>query len=151
MYGEHWLGLDLVHRLTNQGHYQLRIDFTDWQRNTVHALYDLFLVDDESAAYRLHIGGYNGTAGDGMASHNNMKFSTRDVDNDQAVKDFGGSCAKRFHGAWWYYKCYKSNLNGRYYRGGDVKDGQFDGVAWKAWKGSKVSLKKVEMKIRRKV
>lgn len=72
-----------------------------------------------------------------------------DVDNDLIEKEFdGGNCARRFSGAWWYFKCYKSNLNGRYYRGGSVDADRFDGVAWKSWTGSKYSLKKVEMKIR---
>ena len=80
-----------------------------------------------------------------------MKFSTHDKDNDLAVKDFGGSCATRFHGAWWYNKCYKSNLTGKYYRGGKTEEGMYDGVAWKPWTGSDVSLKRVELKIRPKV
>ena len=42
-----------------------------------------------------------------------MKFSTHDVDNDVLKTEMGGSCAKRFHGAGWYYKCYASNLMGK--------------------------------------
>ena len=39
-------------------------------------------------------------------------------------------------------------MNGKYYKGGEVDEGAFDGVSWKPWKGSKYSIKKVEMKIR---
>ena len=120
----------------------------DWDRKRAYAEYDVFYIDNESEKYRLHVGGYHGDVGDSMLKHNRMKFSSPDADHDLAKKDFGGSCAKRFTGAWWYYKCYKSNLNGKYYRGGVVEDGKFDGVAWKSWKGSKYSLKQVEMKIR---
>lgn len=86
-------------------------------------------------------------AGDSLTKHHGSRFSTMDVDNDLVEKEFGGSCARRFSGAWWYYKCYKSNLNGKYYRGGSVEAERYDGVAWKSWTGSKYSLKKVEMKV----
>ena len=122
----------------------------DWNRNEVYAEYDMFLVEDEANGYKLHLSGYKGTAGDGFSNHSGMKFSTKDVDNDLAVTDFNGSCAKRFTGAWWYHKCYKCNLNGKYYKGGEVADNAFDGVSWKPWKGPKYSLKKVEMKVRPK-
>lgn len=147
--GEHWIGNEVLHLLTNQKNYRLRVEMTDWERNTAWAEYDYFMVDDESESYRLHVTGFrnDSTAGDGLLKHNGMKFSTWDVDNDLAGKDFGGSCAKRFHGAWWYFKCYKSNLTGRYYRDGRITDGMYDGVSWKAWRPSTVSLKKVEMKI----
>ncbi|XP_061173449.1 uncharacterized protein LOC133182618 [Saccostrea echinata] len=148
VYGEHWLGNNVIHRLTNQDHYTLRIEMTDWDKNSKFAEYSTFVVDDEDDGYKLHIGGYEGDAGDGMIKHNNKKFSTRDVDNDQVVKEFGGSCAKRFHAAWWFYKCYQSNLNGKYYRNGKIDDKKYDGVTWKPWKGTNYSLKYVEMKIK---
>ena len=148
VYGEHWLGNGMIHRLTNQDHYILRVELMDWDKKRRYAEYSEFVVDDEDEGFKLHIGGYQGDAGDAMSKHNKQKFSTRDVDNDQVVKEFGGSCAKRFHAAWWYYKCYQSNLNGKYYRNGKVEEKKFDGVAWKPWTGSNYSLKHVEMKIR---
>jgi hypothetical protein len=129
----------------------------DWDRNKVFILYEDFWIDSEAEGYRLHVSGYSGTVGDALSKHNGMKFSTKDVDNDEVgahikqFKTWDGSCAKRFNGAWWFYKCYQSNLNGVYYRsGGEVPGKKFDGVAWKPWKGPKYSLKRVEMKIRPK-
>ena len=146
--GEYWLGNDLIHYLTNQGNYTLRVDLMDWNRKKSWAEYKYFSVGDEASGYQLSVAGYTGDAGDGLTPHQGMKFSTHDVDNDMAVKDFDGNCAKRFQGGWWYKKCYKSNLTGRYYRGGVVPEKRFDGVAWKPWRGPGVSLKKVEMKIK---
>ena len=149
VFGEHWLGLENIHLITNQDYYTLRVELTDWDKHTVTAEYDVFMLDDEQHGYRLYVSGYHGDdAGDALSNHSGMKFSTRDVDNDLAVNEFGGSCAKRFSGAWWYHKCYKSNLNGKYYKLGDVTEGAFDGISWKPWKGPKYSMKKVEMKIR---
>ncbi len=147
VYGEYWIGNDIIHRLTNQGMYTLRIDMMDWQRNKVYAQYDFFMIDSEEEGYKLHITGYNGTAGDSFLKHNGYKFSAKDVDNDLVTKDFGGSCASKFSGAWWYFNCYSCNLTGRYYKGGEVPEKKSDGISWKSWKGSAYSIKKVEMKI----
>ncbi|WAR19211.1 FBCDB-like protein [Mya arenaria] len=148
LYGEHWLGNDNIHYLTNQDYYQLRVDLMDWDKNKKYAEFDFFLVDNEDYGYTVHVEGYTGDAGDGLTKHDGSKFSTKDVDNDKVVKEFGGSCAKRFHGAGWYYKCYASNLNGKFYKGGKIPEKRFDGVTWKPWTGPNYSLKKVEMKIR---
>ena len=147
-YGEHWIGNDIIHFLTNQGDYSLRIDMVDWDRKKYTAIYEYFKVDDEKNAYRLHVGGFSGNAGDGMSKHNKQQFSTRDKDHDKAVKNFDGNCAKRFHGAWWFYNCYKSNLNGKYYRNNNMPEGLYDGIIWKPLHGSKYTMKTVEMKIR---
>lgn len=148
LYGEHWIGNDNIHFLTNQDNYKLRIVLTDWNKTEKYAEYKHFSIEDEQEGYKLDISGYSGDAGDGMEKHNGHKFSTKDVDNDMVVKEFGGSCANRFNGAWWYYKCYMSNLNGIYYRNGEIPAKMFDGITWKPWTGSNYSLRSVEMKIR---
>jgi len=155
--GEHWLGNEVIHLLTNQDHYSLRVSLTDWNDLTHEVDYDHFRVTDEVDGYRLYVAGYReqplsggAVAGDSLLKHNGCRFSTFDVDNDMVEGEFEhGSCARRFSAAWWYYRCYMSNLNGRYYSGGVVPDRLFDGVAWKSWTGSQYSLKRVEMKIHR--
>ena len=51
-----------------------------------------------------------GNAGDSMAYHDGMKFSTYDRDNDIEK----GNCASAWTGAWWYRKCHRVNLNARF-------------------------------------
>ncbi|XP_046576488.1 uncharacterized protein LOC124284451 [Haliotis rubra] len=151
LYADHWIGNENLHYLTNQKNYLLRVDMDDFHWDSVYAEYDTFWTDNEEEGYRLHISGYSGTAGDSFLKHNNMKFSTRDVDNDlvnKELKAFDHNCAKRFHSGWWYYKCYMTNLTGRYYKKGVVPDKQYDGVSWKTWKGPSESLKEAVMKIR---
>ena len=84
-----------------------------------------------------------GTAGDSLAWHHNMPFSTKDQDNDQ---DPGKSCAIAFEGAWWYSSCHASNLNGRYLNGNHSS--YANGVNWLHWKGHHYSAKRAEMKIK---
>jgi len=47
-----------------------------------------------------------------MTWHNNMAFTTSDVDNDVSESN----CAVLHHSGWWYRDCARSNLNGVYYR-----------------------------------
>ena len=91
--------------------------------------------------YRLEVGSYSGTAGDSLAYHNNMAFSSKDRDNDR----WGRNCAVSLTGAWWYNSCHSSNLNGKYV--GNVK-GNANGVNWLEFKQDFLSLKFTEMKLR---
>ena len=77
-----------------------------------------------------------------MAKHNGHRFSTFDHDVDVS----SGNCAQEAKGAWWYYVCHQSNLNGWYHKG--KHDSYADGVNWYRWKGYYYSIKFVEMKIR---
>jgi ficolin len=74
-----------------------------------------------------------------------MKFTTKDKDEDT----WPNNCAVTFKGAWWYYDCHQSNLNGLYLEG--THSSHADGVNWLTFKGHKYSLKFSEMKIRPQV
>ncbi|KAI8488224.1 cell surface pattern recognition receptor signaling pathway [Branchiostoma belcheri] len=142
--GEFWLGNDNLHRLTAQGGQELRVDLEDFEGNSTFAKYSNFSVEDEGHKYRLTVGGYSGTAGNGMSYHSSMFFSTKDERNDV----YGNiiSCAERFKGAWWYSYCHTANLNGLYH--GGAHESYADGVNWGYWRGNRYSLKHTEMKIR---
>jgi len=71
-----------------------------------------------------------------------MEFSTKDRDNDNAEKHH---CAKLLIGGWWYNRCSKTNLNGRYLHGKTDKD---YGMTWATWKGFNYSLPSVQMMVR---
>ncbi len=147
---DHWLGNDMIHYLTNQVNCSLRIDMEDWRGNKKYAVYNKFLVKSEDEGYELAVSEFSSlsTAGDSLSKHNGMRFSTFDVDNDEAPLElWNGNCAERFHGGWWYKACYRANLNGRYYDGGVVAEKMNDGVAWNSWHGLKYSLKFVEMRV----
>jgi len=132
---EFWLGNDKIHRLTASRPSSLRVELEDWNGVKVYAKYAKFNIGDEQAQYRLEVGSYSGTAGDSLAYHNNMAFTTKDRDN--------GRCALSWTGAWWYNDCQNSNLNGQYL--GDKRDNR--GALWASFKGS-LSLKLTEMKLR---
>ena len=141
--GEHWLGLSKIHRLANGSvSTQLRVDMRDKDGNSAYASYSTFYIGGSITDYTLHVSGYSGTAGDSLINwHHLMKFSTKDNDNDH---NSGGSCAKRFTGAWWYAHCHQSNLNGKY---GNDEFGE--GINWNAWKGFYYSLPFTEIKVHR--
>ncbi|XP_069024728.1 fibrinogen C domain-containing protein 1-like [Embiotoca jacksoni] len=144
--GEHWLGNQQLHLLSNQGHYSLRIDLQDWSHVHRHALYHTFRVEDEENRYRLHVSGFSGTVEDSFSwYHDRQSFSTPDT---------GNICAEISHAGWWFHQCYYANLNGVYYKGGrySLKAQNLlgpDGVVWFSWKDSDFySLKSVTMMVR---
>ena len=144
--GEFWLGLSKLHRLTSDGTNSLRVDLGDFESNTAYAQYSTFSIGDSTTEYTLNVGGYSGTAGDGLNedNHNRIKFSTKDNDNDNWIY---GSDAAYYYGAWWYNYWAHSNLNGRYYLKGQSVS--YDGrIMWLQWKGYGYSLKFTEMKLR---
>ena len=81
-------------------------------------------------------------AGDSLSHHNNMRFSTKDFDNDNWA---GTNCAYDNHGAWWYNACQYSNLNGEYLHGGQISD---RGINWYHWKNNGLSMRVASMKMR---
>ena len=142
LYGEFWLGLNKIHRLTQAADITLRVDLADFEGETRYAKYTTFKVLDSSRKYNLTVGGYSGDAGDSLSDHNGMNFTTKDQDND---KD-SDNCAIEFKGAWWYRNCHHSNLNGQYLSGDHTTFA--DGVEWFHWRGYHYSLKIAEMKLR---
>ncbi|XP_047460684.1 fibroleukin-like [Mugil cephalus] len=144
--GEHWLGNQYLHLLTNQGHCSLRIDLQDWSHVHGHALYHSFRIDDEENHFRLHVSGFSGTVEDSFGWYHDLQaFSTPDT---------GNICAEISHAGWWFHQCFYSNLNGVYYKGGrySLKAQNLlgpDGIVWFTWKDSDFySLKSVTMMIR---
>ncbi|XP_019639195.1 PREDICTED: microfibril-associated glycoprotein 4-like [Branchiostoma belcheri] len=143
---EHWLGNAIIHLLTNQGAYKLRIDMEDWEGERRYAEYGQFRVNSENDNFRLLVNGYSGTAGDAFSwYHNYQAFS---------VPAPGNTCAILSKGGWWYNSCFYANLNGKYYRGGEYGNSGSsipDGIVWnhEDWRNTDYySLKFVEMKIR---
>ena len=137
---EFWLGNDKIHRLTASRPSSLRVELEDWNGGKAYANYGKFKIGDEQAQYRLEVGSYSGTAGDSLTYHNHLAFTTKDRDNDK----WSGNCAVTFRGAWWYYGCGYSWLNGPYL-GNRIYGGQ--GIRWYHFRND-LSLKFTEMKMR---
>ncbi|XP_030840826.1 ficolin-2-like [Strongylocentrotus purpuratus] len=109
---EFWLGNDIIHRITYQGDYTLRIYMVDLNGQSLTALYNNFRVANESEGYRLKYLTYNATssnAGDAMIFHNGHQFTTLDRDRDGNADE---NCAILYKGGWWYNACHWANLNG---------------------------------------
>ena len=141
--GEFWLGLGKINRLTKEQSNTLRVDLEDFDGNTSYAQYTTFSVGNSTTEYNLTVGGHSGTAGDSLAEHNGMKFTTRDNDNDNG-RSF--NCAQIHDGGWWYNHCIYSDLNGWYHHNPFIGS---HGIIWSTWKGWRYSLKFTEMKTRR--
>ena len=107
--GEFWIGLYSLYCLTNQGQWELRIDYTFPNDTNGYLSYSNVRVGPVSEQYPLTISGYSGATTDPFSSHdrlNGMKFTTRDRDNDR----WSGNCATYYQdngtrGGWWYNSC----------------------------------------------
>ncbi|KAL5475466.1 hypothetical protein EMCRGX_G025285 [Ephydatia muelleri] len=113
--GEHWLGLDTIHLLTQSAYTPkgvgLRVELGDFKGVFKYADYSFFVVLTEDLNYTMLLNGFNGTAGNSLGDHNSMQFSTKDRDND--LLSFK-NCARDLKGGWWFTGCYSVFLNGPY-------------------------------------
>uniref|UniRef100_A0A9L0I3W9 Fibrinogen C-terminal domain-containing protein n=1 Tax=Equus asinus TaxID=9793 RepID=A0A9L0I3W9_EQUAS len=97
------------------GNQELWVDLKDFEGGASFAKCSSFRVSGEEEKYNLVLGPFlRGTAGDSLGNHRNMLFTTHDQDNDSNSQY---NCASLFKGAWWYYDCHQSNLNGPYLPG----------------------------------
>uniref|UniRef100_A0A8W8P3N2 Fibrinogen C-terminal domain-containing protein n=1 Tax=Magallana gigas TaxID=29159 RepID=A0A8W8P3N2_MAGGI len=138
---------DAIHALTKDKNQILRIDMMKFSREKGHATYSSFFVDNEANKYQLKLGSFNGTKGlgDSFIYCNNMYFSTKDRDNDNAG---GTHCVQKYKSPGWMNNCFSANLNGVYKASlKQVKD--FTVLHWYIW-GNVVPLKSAKMMIRPK-
>ncbi|XP_039644735.1 microfibril-associated glycoprotein 4-like [Perca fluviatilis] len=141
--GEYWLGLDNIYYLTNNKKSELMVEMEDFEGRKAFARYSSFSVGAAGGGFVLTVSGFSGGAGDSLATHNGMKFSTFDKDQD----NYGGNCARSYLGAFWYNGCGHTNPNGIYRWGADGTI-SYVGVEWVHWKGYNYSLKTISMKVR---
>ncbi|EDS38900.1 conserved hypothetical protein [Culex quinquefasciatus] len=139
---EFWLGLEVLHQLTKNAHYELVIELRDENGRYGYARYSQFVVAGEADRYKLTtLGTFTGTIGSRLENSRDEAFYARDD-----VKGGGGSssCGWDHGGGWWYYNCQDSMLNGPYKRDGSTQKGIF-------WKEFADAATYSRMMIRRKV
>ncbi|XP_065923922.1 microfibril-associated glycoprotein 4-like [Magallana gigas] len=142
--GEYWLGNEDIHLLTSKTKQELRVDLQKFSGEKVYAKYSRFTVGSESEKYKLSVGGYSGTAGDSLAYHNGMKFTTRDQDNDTWHKN----CGHFYQGGWWYKACGHAHLNGPYQKSAIINERSMN---WYTLGKEYRSLKRASIMIRSKI
>ncbi|XP_045184870.2 ficolin-3-like [Mercenaria mercenaria] len=145
---EYWLGLRDIYEMASQGQTDLRIDLEAANGSKGYETFQNFHLSPRTA-YTLRLGS---TIASSRISkylsesvgpyHSGHPFSTYDHD----VDGFGGNCAVKYHGAWWYDSCYYANLNGPYIAPGTWNE---KAIRYKSFFDYR-SLKSVKMMMRRK-
>ncbi|XP_077510958.1 ficolin-1-like isoform X2 [Amblyomma americanum] len=107
---EYWIGNRALHALTSgKETMTLRVVLINSTKDSQAVDYESVGVGSEEELFEMKLGKFLGPTGwDAFGYHSGNMFSTLGRDND--VDD--GSCAIKFQGAWWYYNCHISNLNG---------------------------------------
>lgn len=139
--GEHWLGLDKIHRLTRDGS-QIYFEIENYDNNKDYAHYKVFTVHGAATAYRINVDafGYEGSIQELLSFHNNHKFSTYDRDSDGHLSTH--CCQISDGGGWWYANCYRlGNVNGVF---GKKSQG---GIGY--WTTGLIPIQKVTIKLKR--
>ena len=116
--GEFWYGLQSLHCLTDQGQWEMRIDFTLTDGTKSYISYSSFRVGPASSNYQLSISGYKGIASSdpiaGSHSLNGRSFTTKDKDNDNLSRNCATNYAGGNAGGWWYNLCSHIFINHQY-------------------------------------
>ncbi|XP_057684758.1 angiopoietin-2b [Corythoichthys intestinalis] len=142
--GEHWLGNDIIHKLTRSGEYSLHVQLKDRDGQEAYSHYKHFYIDGEDHNYSLHVEGFSGTAGrTNSMAHSGTQFSTKDRDNDRCTC----KCAQLASGGWWFEACGPSNLNGVYYPNSSSVI-RYNGIKWYYWKGPNLMATMATMMVR---
>ena len=81
LYGEFWLGLDKIHRLTTTIKNKLRVDLMDTKSKTAYAEYN-FAVSSEKNKYKLSVGTYSGNLSDNkeICCCENLQYSLAELE-----------------------------------------------------------------------
>ena len=117
VFGNHWLGLKHLHRLSSRGKQVISLIYRTENGNESHMLdgaWDSFMVDGANNLYKLSLGPSRKSI-DVMQSAKGQPFYSRDK-----IKTRGKlRCGLRFSGGWWFGICSgrKSdliNLNGQF-------------------------------------
>ena len=152
-----WIGNDFLFKMTTlynlheSNTTQLYISLVDKANTIFYIKYNNFAVFSENEKYKLHVSGHMyGTAGDSLELHNNMKFTTKDQDND---KRSNVNCAVSYdaRGGWWFNSCYRVQLSSTFK---DIYDPKLHaytpGPLWQKVHNDYVPLKGATMMFREK-
>ena len=72
-YGEHWLGLEYISRLTHASVMDLRVDLETFGGSSHYTVYHSFAVGDEASNYIVSFSEHAGPGIDSFTSHNNSR------------------------------------------------------------------------------
>lgn len=132
----HWIGLEVMHELTQGISHTLRVHLQDQNGTDAHATYGNFRVGSRDEDYILHVGDYDNssTAIDALTQHTGLSFS-------YPIPATEEGCSQDSGVGWWYLEdlpCYYALPTGQY-QVGDEREGT-NGVAWWPWRESGHSL-----------
>lgn len=152
-----WLGNDFLYKAAtfynSRGRRatQLYVKLMDKYNATFYSKYNNFNVLSEAFKYELRISRYiTGTAGDSLTPHNDMRFTTKDHDNDLR-NDMNCATAWNERGGWWHNGCYDAALSVTWHGDNSTKRKRYTpGPIWYYVHLNRLPLKSATMMFREK-
>ncbi|XP_059085714.1 uncharacterized protein LOC131882549 [Tigriopus californicus] len=145
--GEHWIGLDMLHKMTTDREYELRIQFIDQSDHFRQSFYDIFSIGSPPFYY-LNVNGFHSgpdsKTRDALTSMDGNPFSTSDNDQDSEAVNL----AQLSRGGGWFGKGYLTNPFGSNF---NFRQSDPDvGITWTPHLGNTESMKSMTWSIRPK-
>ncbi|ESP02958.1 hypothetical protein LOTGIDRAFT_111080, partial [Lottia gigantea] len=108
----HWLGLQKMHMIINNGTYQMIVNMKLKNDSFYQHYFNDFQIENESNLYRLNFSNAKphstSPLGDSLTDSKGMAFSAFDQDNDNSTSN----CAMIRGSGWWFNDCGPCNPNG---------------------------------------
>lgn len=114
-YSEYYLGNEVLHQMTYNRYYAIRLDVALASGGYDFATYQYARIDSEDNRYSAYLSGnqHGGTSNTKCLDQmNNRAFITLDRD----LNSYGTNCAVQREGAWWYNSCSHFNPTGPFNR-----------------------------------
>ncbi len=106
--GEFWYGLKNMHCLTSRDPMEVEVEVSKTDGTKLLLSYGQFRVGGPSTSYTLHVSDKQYEGFDFFETHNGMKFSTLDGDNDRLPAE---SCSALYNkGGNWFSQCYSMHI-----------------------------------------
>lgn len=160
-WGEFFAGLDMLHLLTTGTSgtnkpdvAEMQLDLTTSESKELHLRFDEFRVDNEAAAYEMHVKGCNSTdikVCEPISRLTGLKFFSPIDNSTVSTANSSNTCEKDAYSGWWRQAedCTNQSLSLMAPIGRGI-NGEVRHLYWPNWEHSREPLREIVLKVRKR-